>query len=809
MKKLTLSASLLLLSAVLCGAQGSVRDSLELFKAALPGPESQLQGRVAGVRVFSLDGMPGGTQGVYVRGLNTLRADSRPLWIVDGTLIDSPLSSDEDALWQYGEAGYVSPLSRLALSPYEIESIEVVKDLSAAALYGAQGANGVVIITTKKPRRGDANVRWDSGIGLGVPSPGGDPWRTAFFHNHNLSVSGEVAGAGYKFSGYLRQEDGVAPRTGDTTGGVAAGFYSQKSARLQFGLNAFLNYNKGSHASGTAMFGQPSLAILARSADRFPGDSVAGWKEGVDDDSEYVRTLTSAFLDFRILTSLHFRLNLGLHLVNSKRFLWFGNETSFGASVNAAAGFLGSTAFNSNLSAELGWNRYFGTDHHVVVKLGAEALNDVRKSDNLCGNDFITGSKRAYGLALMGSRAQTRKFMLEYHRKGAYVSGSYVYKGLAGLSAVCRADVTPKYDGSTLSVFPGADAWFHLGRLLPGAGGALSSLRLKAGYGVSGREYSMPYELSAYYFGGAVPYVPEAGSEFLHDGFERVRSREWHAGADLALLSGKLRLSAQWYDKDTEDEFSIYCFGKKGATLGLWYESGREKVRTHSGRISNRGLELNLDADILQKRDLAWRVWANAAFNRNRVTELAVADELGRTVGDGLTVTGHMEGYPAGVLVCYDVASGERIVVGTSQPKQTAALGTTLRFGRMSVELLADASLGFDIANMDRLLARGFNSDTDSDGVYDAYELTANHVERGDFVRLARAGLSYSVPSRRIRFVKDLSVTAGACNLLVLTSYSGWNPDVNCFGTGALSQGVDYGSYPLVRTLFLGIRANF
>lgn len=809
MKRLFLSASCILFYATLCAAQDIVRDSLEIFKTALASPESQIQGRVAGVRVFSLDGMSGGTQGVYIRGLNTLRADSRPLWIVDGAIIDSPLSSDEDAFWQYGESAYASPLSRLFLSPYEIESIEVVKDMSAAALYGAQGANGVVIVRTKRPRKGEVNVNWNSGIGVQTPSPGGEPWRTAFLHNHTLGVNGSLGGAGYKLSAYLREDGGLAPRTGDTTGGVAAGFYSQSGARLQYGINVLLNYGQGSHASGTAMFGHPSLGMLARSESLFPGDSLTGWKEGVDDDSEYVNAVTSTYLDYRILPSLRLRLNMGLNLVNSKRFLWYGNETSFGASVNAVAAFLGSTAFNSNVSAELNWNRFFGNDHHIVAKLGAETLNDVRKSDSLCGNDFFTSSKRAYGLALMGSRAKARKFMQDYHRRGTYLSVSYDYKGLAGLSAVCRADVTPKYDGSSASFYPGADAWFNLGNFLPGSDRILSSFRLKAGYGVSGREYTMPYELCAYYFGGAVPYVPEVGSEFLHGGLERLRSREWHAGADFSFLSGRLKLSAQWYDKSTDDEFSVYCFGKKGATLGLWYEDGREKVRTHSGNLSNRGLELSVDASLLERREFSWSVRAVAAFNKNRVNEIDPGDERGRTIGSGLTVTGHMSGYPAGLLMCYDDLSGERLVVGSSQPRQTGAVGSSIRVGRVQLDLLADAALGFDIANMNNLFARGFNSDTDGDAVYDHYELTVRQVERGDYLRLARLGLSYSVPSGSIRFLRDLSITAGACNLLVLTSYSGWNPDVSSFGAGALYQGVDYGSYPLARTLFLGVRATF
>ena len=109
---------------------------------------------------------------------------------------------------------------------------------------------------------------------------------------------------------------------------------------------------------------------------------------------------------------------------------------------------------------------------------------------------------------------------------------------------------------------------------------------------------------------------------------------------------------------------------------------------------------------------------------------------------------------------------------------------------------MAEGAAGFYIANLNKMIAEGRT------------KLSERYVEKGDFLRLSRVSFCYGVPVR-LKWVKGLQVSISGMNLLTLTGYEGWNPDVNCFGNSVLSNGVDYGSYPTVRTLVLGVSAKF
>ena len=116
-----------------------------------------------------------------------------------------------------------------------------------------------------------------------------------------------------------------------------------------------------------------------------------------------------------------------------------------------------------------------------------------------------------------------------------------------------------------------------------------------------------------------------------------------------------------------------------------------------------------------------------------------------------------------------------------------------------TLDLLANGAAGFDILNMNELL---FNEAA-------PYQISETYVEKGDYLSLRRVSLGYSLPMKKVKWVKDLNVSVSALNLLTLSSYSGWNPEVNCFGSTYLSSGIDYGSYPTARSIVAGISLKF
>ena len=141
-------------------------------------PACLLAGKHAGVRVSSVDGSVDGLMNVYVRGLNTLRGDSQPLWIVDGAVIGSCVNQNLNSFYlsggktingnklpDYSGRSYAAPVNSFRwLNPYDIESIEILKDISATALYGMAGANGVVIVKTRRPASEKSNIWLNSNV---------------------------------------------------------------------------------------------------------------------------------------------------------------------------------------------------------------------------------------------------------------------------------------------------------------------------------------------------------------------------------------------------------------------------------------------------------------------------------------------------------------------------------------------------------------------------------------------------------------------------------------------------------------------
>ena len=164
------SIKLFLILVALCALSGTVsyagdvvKDTLGTTASSAKSVETLLQGQIAGVRVWSQDGSPMSASGVTIRGVNSLRGGQQPLYIVDGAILNDSNTKNVEPFWQYGDQPSASPLSQLSfLVPGDIESIEILKNASATALYGSKGANGVVIITTKKVKDERSVITLDS-----------------------------------------------------------------------------------------------------------------------------------------------------------------------------------------------------------------------------------------------------------------------------------------------------------------------------------------------------------------------------------------------------------------------------------------------------------------------------------------------------------------------------------------------------------------------------------------------------------------------------------------------------------------------
>lgn len=264
----------------LSGAVSSVKGE-DMQKTPANTLIQSMQGRAAGVDIRAASNAPGGGMKIRIRGTNSINASSDPLYVIDGFPIDNINTTPDGA---GNNALAADPLS--SISPNEIESIEILKDASATAIYGARGANGVVLITTKRGKLGSVKIDFDYSVnvanvrkklelanaeelailtnewatnnnrpliydGINKPRPEdlgeGTDWqdeifRTALTHTYNLSISGGSENTKYLVSGNYMDQDGIIIESNFKRGGLKFNLDQKINARINVGVN--LNANK-------------------------------------------------------------------------------------------------------------------------------------------------------------------------------------------------------------------------------------------------------------------------------------------------------------------------------------------------------------------------------------------------------------------------------------------------------------------------------------------------------------------------------------------------------------------------------------
>jgi len=812
MKRIITAAALLL--AISAHAQNIVTDTLGFSTAAAGNVAELLRGKVSNVRVSSIDGNPVGGVNVNIRGINSLRSDNQPLWIIDGIMLSTDLNQNLDAFWQYGEKSYTAPLNPLAfLNANEIESIEVLKDAAATSAYGTLGANGVVIVKTRMPAKGELNFRWNSDFG----------YNGGFGTNHHASLQGTADKTAYNISMSYRHIGSALARNYSDYGLVKGNFQTKANKVVWFGLNALLGLGMSESPAGVTYFGRPSMTLAMRDPLLSPSTTPQIWAADYDDKTNDYRALIGGWLRFNFGNFVYMKFNVGLDLQNNSRNIWYGKGTDFGAPsadnfYGGAASNLVSFLTNYTASGEVNFNKYFAVHHHVSARLYAEYIGNSNKFNTLNGINFVSHELRGNGLRVGAFDLNIHKFIRRYSHLGGYLNLAYDFKKILNLNALCRVDYSPKYLDKEINYYPSGSLMLDLHRAFMPSDETVSTLQLRGNYGISGLEKYIPYELFGNYLSSAW-FEPEKGTSTFYDGLDKLRTTEWTASVELGFLSDRIRLTGTFYDRATDDIFVMYRMGRlpEDAVDNYWVWGGCDKVFDRKSVIRNQGVEFDLNADIIRSKDWTWTLNANASYNVNAVMSSNPDDFNGRVVGNNVYCTCNARYLPVSSLYGYrsdrygnyiditgegriDIA--DKVVLGNTVPLYYGGLQTTLRWRNLHLDVAFDGAGGHNVANVNALIKDGM---TDTDG---NICLSTKYIERADWARLSQLGLRYDVPLKS-EVIKGLSLRISGHNLLTLTPYSGWNPDVNCFGASALTGGIDYGSYPLMRMYILGFSIRF
>lgn len=667
--------------------------------------DNLLQGKVAGVRVVPTSGEPGAGINVSIRGVGSIRSGSTPLFVVDGVPLSNDDVSPTGANVGFGSQSAKNPLNFLNTS--DIESITVLKDASAAAIYGARGSNGVVIITTKKGAKGKASFTVDSYLGFSdvahkidvlsageyrkaLAATGGDPsydhggntdwqdviYRTAITKNNSFSFAKSTDSGNYYVSLSQMDQEGLIEQSAfkRMTGRInaAESFLDNKRLKVKVNLTASETKDNGvpigddGGSDGQliihALMANPTRSVFDADGNYTNFNMNAHYNPAYllskyRDETRTTRILGNAETSFRIIDGLEYKLNLGIdRSVAERNTTMYPNLTDRSQNGRYVQGNLESK--NSLIEHYLTYNTNFGS--HKIDALAGFSYQKFERS----GTSFITTNipEQSVGVnpadnpgfdstqAGVSGYAQINELQSYFGR----VNYSFADKYL--LTASLRADGSTRFgENNKYGYFPSAAAGWNISQEnFLKESKVVNNLKLRASWGQTGnQEVQNKITKASYALTGADGY-------YLYDDFALVNGisvirtpnpdLKWEVvtqlniGVDFNLWGDKLYGTLDYFNKTTTDAILEIPSPPLSPTATIWTNIG--------GKIVNKGLEIMLGSKIFDTEDFTWSIDANGATLNNEIKDLPVSNVLSGTVSgpgqSGVLANIYKSGYSAG-----------------------------------------------------------------------------------------------------------------------------------------------------------------
>lgn len=752
---------------VLCGTPNIAAQALSdrLAKETLDSPEKLLQGRVSGINVTAADSDPMAAINVHIRGINALRGTSEPLWIVNGIMLNSTSIETDKGFWNYDFDYHSLQNSLRSINPMDIESIEVLKDLSATAIYGSRGANGVIIIKTKQGvAKKKAYTYFHTDVSLGItkkPFEMLDPgewldyrrsltgsapdykrpvdWqdearRLAVSNNNYLSLGGSVGSSQYYMSVGTKLLNGVMPGTSGQQYNISLNMDTPLAKWFRVKTNVLLAYGSNDIGQNANRVGSSTttLSMLTSVPFRdFEGENYATWRNHYQDKSSEYRVLPDVSLLFNIHKTLKLTIFGGVDYRSKSRDRWIGRLLDNGAPYNSIASAGMMTRLGYNTSVQLDFSRHFGK-HLLEASLGGELHGSKRFTNVAVGNDFFNDKLQADGIQMATNFAPIHQFRRNWSTWSVLGRVKYEFNDIVSLDVSLRSDKTVRIDRKS-TLYPGAQLELDI-RRLAGITGAVSRLSVSGGWGRAGMQTIEPYDMTRYYC--AAPYPEYSDSEAPgYTMLWRTKSDEYNAGFDLGLFGNHLTLATRYYNKETDDRLSIL--------------KSKNSVFSTGGSLRNRGVEATLEGIILKEKKLRWSAGLVVAYNRNEVltNDYAYGLSIGTVAGENLPSNISMAGHAVGsfyglrsqgivkadnLLMTppfygnklvegdvkfidtthdYRIDNADKTIIGNPIPKVTGGLHTTFEYGNFHVDMTFSGAFGHDILNLNDLYLRNTSAE--------------------------------------------------------------------------------------------------
>jgi TonB-linked SusC/RagA family outer membrane protein len=917
-----------------------------------PSVDQLIQGKAAGVYVKTSSGVPGGAIDIQVRGNSSMSGSTQPLYVVDGMILDT----EGDVSGASSTIGMSASNPFAFLSPEDIENMEILKDASATAIYGARGANGVILITTKKGKKGKkgtitySNSFSYSEVAKKLPMMDGhmyadymnemdslewvadgmpgelnytypdtveirprdwqeELFEPAFTQSHRIAFSRADEESNTFFSiGYMNS-DGVIKSTGFTKYDMRL----NNNRMITDKLNLTTNFNAariendmtvgteilGGNRSmvGSIVFSQPLENVALDEDGNFDPDemynSPDNWLNDHSDKGIENLFVSKIALNYDLNKNIKLEGRLGSDYKNKTRSRYFGRGIKRGEEVDGLGEKYGTESFHWVADLLVKFNYKFD-QHRFNGTIGGTADQKILDRYKLTSSFFIDdylGADAMHGGAVQeinpistGNQQRTA-FKQNIKYQSVLFRVNYSYKGKLNVTATGRQDYSNKLgEGMKGNFFPSFSSAYRLSEesFMKNLN-VFSNLKLRAGWGQVGSSNVPAYATRSTFDFSTLSDENGNAQKILVPGRLGNPNLTWetseqvNVGLDLGFMEQKLIVTVDAYDKYSKNQLQRVTLPASAGYAYQWI---------NLGSVQNKGVELSLNATVLQNKDWNISLGGNFSLNRNEIKDMGGVTYFGEQIGNNEEIKAAVnifrEGEAVGVFWGYqtdgiiqqeDVDNGDlptyygdalpvgnikfvdqitedtdgdgipdardgnidgkdQTIIGDPNPDFVYGFNGTVDYKGFSFNFLFTGVQGRDVFNANYARSNNFHIPA-TNKLEDAYlnawrtdapsnthprldyqsntfsaVYTDRWVEDASFLKLSNVTLSYTWKPN-VKFIQSIKVFATGSNLLTITDYSGFDPEVDAFRGNPRKVGIDMNSFPAVKSYVGGINIIF
>ena len=652
-------------------------------KGTYTSPDQLIQGKAAGVLVINNTGQPGGSTTVRIRGSSSIRSGNQPLFVIDGIPLSGGSARPGGRGGNFGNDGG-NPLNYI--NPNDIANIEILKDASATAIYGSRGANGVVLITTKRGKSGVPQVDASASVGVSnvlkqLEVLSADEYRqtlkdygqttgdfggsvdafdaitrTGITQNYNVAVGGGTDNGKYRLSVGLLNQEGVI-KTSDlkkVTANLTTNFRFLESKKLGLDINVLVSQTDENIAPISAFVGfegnlisqalqwNPTHPLIKPGTDSAWIDPAVGSTtinplaqlDYFNDKARVNTIIASISPSYKITDELEYKFIYSVNRQTGVRKGQVNRLLNAQGIENRGVAFIGNNEqTNSQITNTLNFNKQITSDFNLNAVIGHEWLTYDSRDNFVAGFDFPNNGLHYYDL-LQITTPTSREI-------GSYASPTTELQSFFGraivnfkdkylLTATMRADGSTRFgENNKYGYFPSVGlAWNVSQEDFLSGNDFINNLKFRASWGKTGnQEFPSGASLDRFRVNSSTRVFEQ--TNYGNADLKWETSTTTNVGIDFSVLNDRLGGSIDYFYKKTTDVLFEQNIVQPAPGGKIWINL--------PGYVLNKGVEVSLFTNVIRQADMNWNIGGNVSFLKNEVDGLAGFYETGELRGQGFS----------------------------------------------------------------------------------------------------------------------------------------------------------------------------